>query len=111
MELDEFSRDLTSNLTAMRKWNDSRKLKNAALAVKSVVKFQLAGARHRRAILSAARHARELEKEGISWMLTAAEIEEEVKQSTSKSSKMLKNLTAQDLDASSIQQSPTVNKS
>jgi hypothetical protein len=92
----------------MRKWNEVRKLKNTALAVKSIVRFQLAGARHRKAILSAARHARQLEKDGISWKLTAGEIEE-VKRSMSKASSKMKNLI--ELDASNIQNAPTVNMS
>jgi hypothetical protein len=93
----------------MRKWNEVRKLKNTALAVKSIVRFQLAGARHRKAILSAARHARQLEKDGISWKLTAGEIEEEMKRSMSKASSKMKNLI--ELDASNIQNAPTVNMS
>ena len=68
-------RDITCSLDPLRKWNAARKLKNTALAVKSVIRFQLAGARHRSALLAAARHAKRLEKEGISWRLTCDDIE------------------------------------
>jgi aspartokinase len=100
-------RDLTSSLRHLRKWNVNRKLKDTALAVKSVVKFQLAGAKHRRSILIAARHARELEKEGISWRLTSEEIYHEVQLSRSKnSSKMRENLLV--LEAQDREQIATI---
>lgn len=67
-------RDITKNLEQMRIWNAARKLRVSALGVRSVVAFQLAGARHRRAVKSAAQHARRLGEKGIPWTLTAEEI-------------------------------------
>eukprot|EP00602_Paraphysomonas_sp_CaronLab_P004678 CAMPEP_0185018180 /NCGR_PEP_ID=MMETSP1103-20130426/989_1 /TAXON_ID=36769 /ORGANISM="Paraphysomonas bandaiensis, Strain Caron Lab Isolate" /LENGTH=370 /DNA_ID=CAMNT_0027547901 /DNA_START=263 /DNA_END=1375 /DNA_ORIENTATION=- len=67
-------RDITKNLEQMRIWNSARKFKVSAIAVHYAVAFQLAGARHRRAIIAAAKHAKALNEKGISWTLTADEI-------------------------------------
>jgi hypothetical protein len=51
----------------MREWNASRKIKASGLAVKSCIKFSLAGKRYRQTFLAAAIRAKELENKGIDW--------------------------------------------
>ena len=51
----------------LREWNSQRKLLKMQLALKSCAKFTLAGKRYKAGLLSAAKHARELEKKGIDW--------------------------------------------
>lgn len=67
-------RDLSKNLEAMKQWNAKRKMVLSALAVKTCVKFTLAGQRYRQGLLAAARRAKELEEKGISWELPKDEI-------------------------------------
>lgn len=58
----------------MKEWNASRKMVVSTLAVKSCVKFRLAGKRYKDGLISAAKRAKELESKGISWELSAEEI-------------------------------------
>jgi hypothetical protein len=58
----------------MRTWNSGRKLQISSLAVKSCVKFRLAGKRYKENLIHAAKRARELEDKGISWTLDRDEI-------------------------------------
>ena len=51
----------------LREWNKQRKKSKLKLAMKSCVKFTLAGKRYKAGVLSAARHAKELERKGIEW--------------------------------------------
>mmetsp|Transcript_7544 Transcript_7544/g.7989 ORF Transcript_7544/g.7989 Transcript_7544/m.7989 type:complete len:397 (-) Transcript_7544:564-1754(-) len=67
-------RNLVRNLAAMKEWNASRKMVVSTLAVKSCVKFRLAGKRYKDGLISAAKRAKELESKGISWELSAEEI-------------------------------------
>jgi hypothetical protein len=67
-------RDLSKNLEAMKEWNTSRKMIISTLAVKTCVKFRLAGQRYRQGLLAAAKRAKELEDKGISWQLPREEI-------------------------------------
>lgn len=61
------NRDITKNLNNMRKWNAGRRTKAAGLAVKSCIKFSLAGKRYRQTFLAAAARAKDLENKGINW--------------------------------------------
>lgn len=67
-------RDLSKNLEAMKQWNAGRKMLISTLAVKTCVKFRLAGQRYRQGLLAAAKRAKELEDKGISWQLPREEI-------------------------------------
>jgi hypothetical protein len=67
-------RNLTKNLANMKQWNAGRKMHVSTLAVKSCIKFRLAGQRYKDGLISAARRARELESKGISWELSPEEI-------------------------------------
>jgi glycine/D-amino acid oxidase-like deaminating enzyme len=67
-------RDLTNNLQHLREWNDHRKkTKKLKLVMKSCVNFTLAGKRYKAGVLSAAKHAKELQKKGIDWHNISAE--------------------------------------
>lgn len=61
------NRDLTENMHRLREWNAQRKKTKMQLALKSCAKFTLAGKRYKAGVLSAAKHAKELEKKGIDW--------------------------------------------
>lgn len=67
-------RNLVRNLAAMKEWNARRKMHVSTLAVKSCIKFRLAGKRYKDGLLSAAKRAKELESKGISWELSHEEI-------------------------------------
>jgi serine/threonine protein kinase len=67
-------RNLARNLAAMKEWNAGRKMHVSTLAVKSCIKFRLAGKRYKDGLLSAAKRAKELESKGISWELSPEEI-------------------------------------
>lgn len=69
----EIIKDLSQNLQNLRTWNANRKMVKMQLAMKSCVKFTLAGKRYKAGLLSAAKHARELEKKGIDWNGSSAE--------------------------------------
>ena len=58
----------------MKQWNAKRKMIISTLAVKTCVKFTLAGQRYRQGLLAAAKRARELEEKGIAWDLPLDEI-------------------------------------
>ena len=58
----------------MKQWNAKRKMIISTLAVKTCVKFTLAGQRYRQGLLAAAKRARELEEKGIAWNLPVEEI-------------------------------------
>lgn len=58
----------------MKQWNAGRKMHVSTLAVKSCIKFRLAGQRYKAGLLSAAKRAKELESKGISWELSPEEI-------------------------------------
>lgn len=62
----------------MKIWQRNRKLKGTALLVHSTVAFQKAGEKFRRGLIKAAKQAKELEKNGISWKLTSEEIQTEL---------------------------------
>lgn len=62
----------------MKIWQRNRKLKGTALLVHSTVAFQKAGEKFRRGLIKAAKQAKELERNGISWKLTADEIQSEL---------------------------------
>jgi hypothetical protein len=64
---------LASNLQQLRDWNAKRKLVKMQLAMKSCVKFTLAGKRYKAGVLAAAKRAKELEKKGITWSNCTAE--------------------------------------
>jgi hypothetical protein len=58
----------------MKQWNAGRKMHVSTLAVKSCIKFRLAGQRYKAGLISAAKRAKELESKGISWELPPEEI-------------------------------------
>lgn len=60
----------------MREWNAGRRIKASGLAVKSCIKFSLAGKRYKQTFLNAAARARDLETKGIHWFQSPAEIEQ-----------------------------------
>ena len=62
----------------MKIWQRNRKLKGTILFVNSTIAFQKAGARFRRGLIKAASEAKELERNGISWKLSADEIQKEL---------------------------------
>jgi hypothetical protein len=66
----------------MKIWQENRKLKATAVAVRSTVAFSKAGARFRQSLLKSAREAKQLEDAGIDWKLSAAEIQREIEKKT-----------------------------
>jgi hypothetical protein len=60
----------------MKIWQKSRKLKNLSLAVHSAIAFTKAGQRFRHSLLTSAKEAQQLEKDGIDWRLTSTEIQQ-----------------------------------
>jgi hypothetical protein len=50
-------------------------MKNISVAVHSAIAFTKAGQRFRRGLLTSAKEARQLEKDGIDWRLSSAEIQ------------------------------------
>jgi hypothetical protein len=81
------SRDISTSLVQMKIWQQNRKLKATAVAVRSTVAFTKAGARFRRGLLKSAQEAKQLEDAGIDWKLSSAEIKSELEKKTVISSK------------------------
>lgn len=60
----------------MKVWQQNRKLKGTAVAVRSTIAFTKAGERFRKGLLKSAKEAKHLESLGVDWKLSALEIKE-----------------------------------
>lgn len=78
---------MSTSLVQMRIWQQNRKLKAIAVAVRSAVAFTKAGAKFRRSLLKSALEAKQLEDAGIDWKLSGAEIKAELEKKKVMSSK------------------------
>lgn len=80
----------------MKVWQQNRKFKGTAVAVRSTIAFTKAGERFRKGLLKSAKEAKRLETIGVDWKLSPSEIQEAVEKK-----KTISNKYSTDVDRNS----------